>query len=157
MTLAVFPGSFDPITLGHLDVLSRATKVFDEVRVLLVHNSRKQTLFTVDERIQLIQEAVAHLPQVTVDAYEGLTVQYVKDVNSHAMLRGLRGTSDFEYEMQVAAVNRTFAPEVETFFLATSGEFAFISSTIVKEAAKYKQALDQLVPACVANALVQKF
>ncbi|WP_306461612.1 pantetheine-phosphate adenylyltransferase [Alkalicoccobacillus porphyridii] len=157
MSLAVFPGSFDPITLGHLDILSRASTVFDEVRILLVHNSRKQTLFTVEERLQQIKEAVAHLPKVTVDSHEGLTIQYVTDHQGQAMIRGLRGTKDFEYEMQVAAINRKFNPNVETLFLATSGEFAFISSTIVKEAAKYKQALHELVPASVIQPLQDKF
>ncbi|WP_285803880.1 pantetheine-phosphate adenylyltransferase [Alkalicoccobacillus plakortidis] len=153
MTLAIFPGSFDPITLGHLDVIERASKVFSEVRVLLVHNSKKQTLFSLDKRIELIKESVRHIQGVTVDSYEGLTVQYVVEQNGHAMIRGLRGAKDFEYEMQVAAVNRKFAPNVETFFLATSGELAFISSTIVKEAAKYKQPLKELVPQAVENAL----
>ncbi|MDQ0206464.1 pantetheine-phosphate adenylyltransferase [Alkalicoccobacillus murimartini] len=156
MTLAIFPGSFDPITLGHIDIIDRASKVFSEVRVLLVHNSKKQTMFTVQERLDLIREATEHLPSVTVDAHEGLTVEYVSDHKGQAMIRGLRGPKDFEYEMNVAAVNRKFAPEIETLFMATSGELAFISSTIVKEAAKYNRALDELVPKNVELALIAK-
>ncbi|MEN0643955.1 pantetheine-phosphate adenylyltransferase [Alkalicoccobacillus gibsonii] len=157
MTLAVFPGSFDPITRGHIDIIERASHAFGEVRVLLVHNSKKQTLFTVEERLQLIKESISHLPHVTVDSYEGLTVQYVKQQGSRAMIRGLRGSSDFDYEMQVASINRQFAPEVETYFLATSAELAFISSTIVKEAAKYKQPLTKLVPEAVEKALIATY
>ncbi|WYP25079.1 pantetheine-phosphate adenylyltransferase [Alkalihalobacillus sp. FSL W8-0930] len=157
MTLAVFPGSFDPITRGHIDLIERATHSFDEIRVLLVHNSKKQTLFTVEERLQLIKDSTRHLPRVTVDSYEGLTVQYVKEQGGRAMIRGLRGSSDFEYEMQVASINRQFAPEVETYFLATSAELAFISSTIVKEAAKYKQSLSKLVPEAVERALIATY
>ncbi|MEK4565436.1 pantetheine-phosphate adenylyltransferase [Alkalihalobacillus sp. FSL R5-0424] len=157
MTLAIFPGSFDPITRGHIDLIERATHSFDEIRVLLVHNSKKQTLFSVEERLQLIKDSTSHLPRVTVDSYEGLTVQYVKEQGGRAMIRGLRGSNDFEYEMQVASINRQFAPEVETYFLATSAELAFISSTIVKEAAKYKQPLSKLVPEAVERALIATY
>ena len=155
--LAICPGSFVPITNGHLDIITRGAKVFDEVIVAIFNNSSKQPLFTVDERIHLIQEATKDLPNVSVDVSEGLLVDYAHEKKADVILRGLRAVSDFEYEMQITSMNKKLEPTIETFFMMTNNQYSFLSSSIVKEAAKYKGSIDCLVPDVVAKALREKF
>ncbi|MBA9024984.1 pantetheine-phosphate adenylyltransferase [Peribacillus huizhouensis] len=155
--ISICPGSFDPITLGHLDIIQRAARVFDEVHVVILNNSSKKSLFTVDERIALIREVTKHIPNVKVDYFQGLTVDYAKSVNASAIIRGLRAVSDFEYEMQITSMNRVLDESIETFFIMTKNQYSFLSSSIVKEVAKYGGNISELVPAVVAESLQEKF
>ncbi|KMK77098.1 pantetheine-phosphate adenylyltransferase [Alkalihalobacillus pseudalcaliphilus] len=155
--IAVCPGSFDPITLGHLDIIERGAKTFDRVIVAVLHNQKKEPLFTVEERVRLIKEATSHLEHVEVDWFGGLLIDYVKKSNAQTIIRGLRAVTDFEYEMQVASINKKIGPEIETFFMMTDNHYSYVSSSIVKEAARYHANVDDLVPANVAKALKAKF
>lgn len=154
---AVIPGTFDPITFGHLDIIKRGAKVFEEVYVTVLNNSAKHPLFTVNERIALIREVTKDIPNVKVDQFSGLLVDYAKSVNAHAIIRGLRAVSDFEYEMQITSMNRLLDEDIETFFIMTNTKYSFLSSSIVKEIAKYHAEIYQLVPLVVENALRQKY
>jgi len=147
--LAIYPGSFDPITLGHLDVIERGTRLFERVVVAVLRNPNKKPLFTVAERIVQIQQATAHL-NVEVDSFDGLTVAYAKKRQAKVLLRGLRVLSDFEMELQMAHTNKTLSEDIETVFLATSNEHSFLSSSLVKEIAKFGGPIDHLVPPTVA-------
>ena len=133
MTIAIYPGSFDPITLGHLDVLETGCKIFDKVIIAVSYNYKKQGFIPPDTRKELIKQCVAHLPNVEVDLFEGLTIEYARKHNATVLLRGLRAVSDFEYEMQLSQTNNTLAPEIKTVFLITKPEYSFISSSTVKE------------------------
>lgn len=155
--IAVCPGSFDPITNGHLDIISRGAKVFDLVHVVVLNNSSKKPLFSVEERKELIEKVTSHIPNVKVDAYQGLLVDYAKSVNAKAIIRGLRAVSDFEYEMQITSMNRILNEEIETFFIMTNNQYSFLSSSIVKEVAKYNGDIKDLVPKDVEIALKEKF
>lgn len=155
--VAVCPGSFDPITLGHLDIITRAAKVFDELYVVVLNNSSKQPLFSVEERIQLIEQVTKSIPNVKVDSFQGLLVDYAESVNADAIIRGLRAVSDFEYEMQITSMNRVLSDKIETFFIMTNNQYSFLSSSIVKEVAKYDGNISELVPREVEEALLKKF
>jgi pantetheine-phosphate adenylyltransferase len=154
--IAVCPGSFDPITNGHLDIIQRGAKIFDELYVGVLHNSAKKSLFTVEERVQIIEEATAHIPNVKVDSFQGLLVDYAKEKNANAVIRGLRAVSDFEYEMQITSMNRLLNDQIETFFIMTNNQYSFLSSSIVKEVAKYGGDISELVPKCVQERLTRK-
>ncbi|MCM2533515.1 pantetheine-phosphate adenylyltransferase [Neobacillus pocheonensis] len=156
-SIAVCPGSFDPITFGHLDIIKRGAKVFDKVYVVVLNNSAKNSLFTVKERISLIDEVTKELPNVIVDEFSGLLMDYCKTVNANAIIRGLRAVSDFEYEMQITSMNRVLNEDIETFFIMTNNQYSFLSSSIVKEVAKYNGNISTLVPPVVEKALHQKF
>lgn len=156
-SIAVCPGSFDPITLGHLDIIKRGAKVFDQVYVVVLNNSSKHPLFNVQERIDLINEVTKEIPNVKVDSFQGLLVDYAKSVKANAILRGLRAVSDFEYEMQITSMNRVLDEEIETFFVMTNNQYSFLSSSIVKEVAKYNGNIADLVPQPVQKALKEKF
>jgi pantetheine-phosphate adenylyltransferase len=153
----ICPGSFDPITNGHLDIIQRASNIFDHVIVVIFINSKKQPLFTVEERTHFIQEVTKNLPNVSVDSSSGLVVDYAKEKQASAIVRGLRAVSDFEYEMQITSMNRKLNNEIETVFMMTNNEYSFLSSSIVKEAAKYHSDIADLVPEIVAKALHKKF
>lgn len=155
--LAICPGSFDPITNGHLDIIQRGAKVFDEVIVVIFNNQSKSPLFTAAERAKLIEESILDLPNVSVDVSDGLLVDYAKERNAHAILRGLRAVSDFEYEMQITSMNKRLQPHIETFFMMTNNQYSFLSSSIVKEVAKYHGNICDLVPDVVAEALKKKY
>ncbi|MCM3706170.1 MULTISPECIES: pantetheine-phosphate adenylyltransferase [Cytobacillus] len=155
--IAVCPGSFDPITYGHLDIIKRAAKVFEQVYVVVLNNSSKNPLFNVEERIHLIKEVTKDLNNVKVDSFQGLLMDYAKSVNANAVIRGLRAVSDFEYEMQITSMNRVLNDEVETFFIMTNNQYSFLSSSIVKEVAKYSGDISELVPDIVEQALKDKF
>ncbi|WP_170006906.1 pantetheine-phosphate adenylyltransferase [Bacillus fonticola] len=155
--IAVCPGSFDPLTNGHYDIIKRAATVFDEVYVCVLNNSSKHSLFTTEERQQLIRESVTNLPNVKIDTFQGLLVDYARKVNANVIVRGLRAVSDFEYEMQITSMNRVLHEELETFFIMTNNQYSFLSSSIVKEVAKYNGNVSELVPEPVRVALDQKF
>ncbi|MFD0770976.1 pantetheine-phosphate adenylyltransferase [Bacillus sp. CGMCC 1.60114] len=156
-SIAISSGSFDPITLGHLDIIKRGAKVFDEVYVVVLNNSSKKPLFTVEERLDLIREATKDIPNVKVDSHSGLLVEYARMRNANAILRGLRAVSDFEYEMQITSMNRKLEENVETFFIMTNNQYSFLSSSIVKEVARYGGNVAGLVPPIVERALKEKF
>ncbi|HXA42510.1 MAG TPA: pantetheine-phosphate adenylyltransferase [Candidatus Solibacter sp.] len=155
MRIAVYPGSFDPFTLGHLDILERATGIFDKVIVAVLENPNKSPLFSVEERIEMIGESVAQNGNVEVDSFDGLTVDYAKKVGAGSLVRGLRATSDFESEFQMALFNRKLAPEVTTVFLMTSFANVFLSSSLIKEVARHGGNVDFAVPESVAKRLAR--
>ncbi|EJS71056.1 phosphopantetheine adenylyltransferase [Bacillus cereus] len=156
-SIAISSGSFDPITLGHLDIIKRGAKVFDEVYVVVLNNSSKKPFFSVEERLELIREATKEIPNVKVDSHSGLLVEYAKMRNANAILRGLRAVSDFEYEMQITSMNRKLDENIETFFIMTNNQYSFLSSSIVKEVARYGGSVVDLVPPIVERALKEKF
>lgn len=156
-TLAICPGSFDPVTNGHLDIIRRGAKIFDEVIVVVFNNPEKESLFSVEERIDLLEQVTCKYPNVRVDESEGLLMDYARKNGAQAILRGLRAVSDFEYEMQLTSMNRKLDPEIETFFMMTNNQYSFLSSSIVKEVAKYSADVTDLVPQLVADALKVKF
>ncbi|MEH7652710.1 pantetheine-phosphate adenylyltransferase [Bacillus safensis] len=155
--IAVCPGSFDPVTLGHLDIIKRGAKIFDEVYVCVLNNSSKKPLFTVEERCELIRQATKELPNIKVESFHGLLVDYAKQKKAKVILRGLRAVTDFEYEMQGTSMNKVLDDEIETFFMMTNNQYSFLSSSIVKEVAKYHGAVNDLVPKEVEAALKEKF
>lgn len=155
--LAICPGSFDPVTHGHLDIIQRGAKIFDEVIVAVFNNQSKSPLFTVQERLDLLAAVTRDIPNVKVDACNGLLMDYAKDRGAHAILRGLRAVSDFEYEMQITSMNRKLNEEIETFFMMTNNQYSFLSSSVVKEVAKYHGNVSDLVPPEVRKALEEKF
>ncbi|QLE55933.1 pantetheine-phosphate adenylyltransferase [Nostoc sp. TCL26-01] len=144
--IAVYPGSFDPITLGHLDIIQRGSRLFETVIVAVLRNPNKVPLFTVEQRLEQIRIATKHLPNVEVDGFDGLTVNYAQKRQAQVLLRGLRAISDFEVELQMAHTNKTLFTQIETVFLATSNEYSFLSSSVVKEIARFGGSVDHLVP-----------
>ena len=155
--IAICPGSFDPITNGHLDIIERGSKLFDEIRVVLLNNQQKQPFFTIQERLQLIQEVTKQIKNIQVDVHSGLLVEYAEKVQACAVIRGLRAVSDFEYEMQITAVNKKLKDELETVFIMANTAYSFISSSIVKEVASYGGDLSGLIPNVVQTAFEKKF
>jgi len=155
--IAVYPGSFDPITNGHLDLIQRALRVFDHIVVAVATNAFKQSLFTIEERMEMIRESLKDYPQITIDSFDGLLVNYAMRQKARAVLRGLRAVTDFEYEFQLAMMNRRLEPEVETVFLMTGLRWVFLSSSILKEAAVHGGNIEGLVPEIVLQKLREKF
>lgn len=149
--IAVYPGSFDPITLGHLDLIQRSSILFEKVIVAVLRNPNKQAFFTVDKRLKQIRSCTKHLQNVEIDSFAGLTVDYAKMRQAGVLLRGLRVVSDFEQELQMAHTNKTLWDGVETIFLATATEYSFLSSSMVKEIAKFGGRIDHLVPENVSK------
>ena len=137
MKIAIYPGSFDPVTLGHVDIIRRSTEIVDELIVAVLTNSAKNPLFSVEERVNMIKEITADIPKVKVESFSGLLVDFAKENDANIIVRGLRAVTDFEYELQISQMNRTIYPKVDTMFLTTSLEYAYLSSTIVKEVASY--------------------
>lgn len=157
MAVAVYPGSFDPITLGHVDIIRRLQPILGEVTVLIAKNSQKKSLFTVEERKQLAEKALKSIPGVSVDVHEGLTVDYLKSRGARVIVRGLRAVSDYEYELVMANMNKKLAPGVETMIVFASPEFYYVSSNTVKEVAMNGGSVRDLVPRNVETALKEKF
>ncbi len=153
----IYPGSFDPITRGHIDIINRAQNLFPEIIVAVFNNPRKDPLFSMEEREALLQQATAGQAGVRVDSFSGLTVDYVREQGAIAILRGLRAVSDFEGEFQMSAMNKELNSEVETVFLMTSTRYAFLSSSVIKEVAQFGGDVSELVPPCVEEALKGKF
>lgn len=155
--IAIYPGSFDPITLGHIDIVERGAKLFDKVIVAVLSNPSKQPLFTVDRRIEQIAECTQHINNVEVDSFIGLTVEYAKMRQAGVLLRGLRVLSDFEKELQMAHTNKTLNNEIETVFLATTTKYSFLSSSMVKEIAQFGGEINHLVSDNIARDMYRKY
>ena len=155
--IAVYPGSFDPITNGHVDIIKRGLRMFDELIILIAYNRNKKTLFSVEERQEMIREVIKDCKNVRVDCSDGLLVDFVKDSGANVILRGLRALSDFEYEFQLALINRRLNREIETVFLMTGYKWFYTSSTIIKEAASLGGSVKGLVPEIVNLKLTEKF
>lgn len=155
--IAIYPGSFDPLTLGHLDIIERGLKVFDKLIIAVAINTDKVPSFTLEERVLLIKESLASYPNVEVDHFEGLLVEYARSRGAHALLRGLRAVADFEFELHMANMNRNLAPELETFFIMTAENYFFVSSKTIREVAYFGGNVDNLVPEAVARALEEKY
>lgn len=150
---AVYPGSFDPITLGHLDIITRLSPMYDDFIILVANSTEKKYLFPAEKRAELIKKCIKNFPNVSVDIYDGLTVDYVKAKKANVIIRGLRAVSDFEYEFAMANMNKTLSPEVETLIIFTHPQYSHIASRMVKEVAHYHGDLNGLVPQVVAEAL----
>ena len=152
----MYPGSFDPVTRGHLDIIKRASRMFDKLIVAVLNNSAKTPLFTVEQRVEMLRECCKDIPNVEVASFDGLTVNFAKACGATVMVRGLRAVTDFENEMQLAHTNHALLPGIETVFLVTSIKWSYLSSTIVKEAAHYRQDVSQFVTPNVEAALLAK-
>lgn len=156
MSTAIYPGSFDPVTLGHLDIIKRSAAIFDYVVIGVLNNTSKKPLFSLEERVNMLKDAVSELDNVSVESFEGLLVDFVKQKNTNVIIRGLRALTDFDLEMQMAQSNRMVASDVDTVFLSTSLQYSYLSSSIVKEYARYGVDLKEFVPECVISKLIDK-
>lgn len=158
MKNAIYPGSFDPMTLGHLDVIERAAQMFDTLTVSVLNNVTKSPLFSVEERVKILEEATAHLDNVKIDSFSGLLIDYCAKKDVHIVIRGLRAITDFEYELQIAQTNRKLSKgQVDTIFLTTSLEYAYLSSSSVKEIASFHGDISQCVPEFLVERIHNKF
>lgn len=157
MTRAIYPGSFDPVTLGHLDIIYRASKIVDELIVSVLNNKSKSPLFSVDNRVKMLEEVVKDIPNVKVMSFEGLLVDFAKKVEAKVIVRGLRAVTDFEYELQMSQTNMVLDSDIDTIFFTTSLEYAYLSSSTVKEAAYYGADISRFVPKTVINQVYDKF
>jgi pantetheine-phosphate adenylyltransferase len=155
--IAVYPGSFDPITYGHLDIIKRGLTIFDEIIVAVAKNSQKNALFTIDERVGLIQDVLKDEGRVTVDTFSGLLIDYVTSCGADVIIRGLRAISDFEYEFQIAQMNSSIGRQIETLFMMTSLQYGYLSSSIVKEVGSLNGDIDKFVPPEIKKALRHKY
>lgn len=156
MRIGVYPGSFDPVTNGHLDILERASKIFDQVIVAVIHNPQKKAFFSIDERVAMLQEVIGDNPKIKVDYFSGLLMEYVSRVGAQVVIRGLRAVSDFDYEMQMALMNSRLCPNVETIFIISSPQYIYLSSTKIKEIAMLGGCITGLVPLAVEEKLKDK-
>ncbi|MBB6217825.1 pantetheine-phosphate adenylyltransferase [Anaerosolibacter carboniphilus] len=156
MRIAVYPGSFDPVTNGHLDIIKRSSKLFDKVIVAVLHNANKTPLFTVEEKMDLLFQVTKDIQNVEIDSFSGLLADYVTKNNISSIVKGLRAVSDFEYELQMALMNRKLNPDVETIFMMTSGEYSYLSSSLVKEVFRFNGCIKGLVPDEVIEAMKKK-
>ena len=157
MSSAIYPGSFDPVTLGHLDIIRRSAEMFDEVIIGVLNNTSKTPLFSVEERVNMLSEVVSDIPNVRVESSGGLLIDFARQNGVKTIIRGLRAVTDFEYELQIAQSNRKVAPEIDTVFLTTSIDYAYLSSSIVKEYASFGVDVEQFVPAGVVDRIKEKY
>ncbi len=157
MSSAIYPGSFDPVTLGHLDIIRRSAAMFDSVIIGVLNNTSKTPLFSVEERVNMLKEVVSDIPNVRVESFGGLLVDFARKNGVKTIVRGLRAVTDFEYELQLAQSNRKVAPEIDTVFLTTSIEYAYLSSSIVKEYASFGVDVEQFVPAGIVTRIKEKY
>ena len=155
--VAVYPGSFDPVTNGHLDIVERGLKIFDKIIVAILTNPGKKFLFTLEERIEMLAESLEKFPNVEIDTFDGLTVDYAAHKKAHGILRGLRAMSDFEYEFQMALMNRRLNRDIQTVFLMTGLRWIYTSSSIIKEAAQFGGSIESMVPTLVEKKIREKF
>lgn len=155
--IALYPGTFDPITNGHVDVIKRASAMFDKIIVVIAVNSKKTTLFSEDERMMMAQESLKDIPNVSVETHRGVIVNKAKEAGAVALVRGIRAVSDFEYEFQIALMNRKLQPDVHTVFLMPHEKYTYLNSSIIRELARYKQKVSDFVPEVVAEMLKRKF
>lgn len=156
MKIAIYPGSFDPFTYGHENIIERSVKVFDQIIVAVAHNTSKKTIFTVEERVEILNEVFRDRDDVKVDYFEGLLVEYIKKMGTNVVLRGMRTVSDFEFEMQMALANKTLSSELETVFMVTDSEFSHISSSVIKEVVSLNGSASHMVPEIVETRLREK-
>lgn len=156
MMRAVYPGSFDPVTFGHLDIIKRSSTLVDELIVGVLNNNAKSPLFSVEERVRMLKEVTENIPKVRIIPFEGLLVEFVKAVDARMVIRGLRAITDFEYELQMAQTNHKMEPQIETVFLTTSLEYSYLSSTTVKEVAAFGGDISQFVPGIVVEKIHEK-
>lgn len=156
MTVAVYPGSFDPVTNGHIDILERTSRIFDSIVVAVVHNVTKQALFTLEERVELIKESTKQLDNIEVECFNGLLADFIKDREATVIIRGLRSMTDFEYESQMSMMNKKLFPEIDTIFIVSDSQYTFVSSSGIKEAAMLGGDVSSMVPSVVENGLREK-
>jgi pantetheine-phosphate adenylyltransferase len=157
MKKAIYPGSFDPVTFGHMDIIERSSKIVDELVIGVLNNSAKNSSFSLDERVSMIKEMTKDLPNVTVGSFDGLLVDYMREIGATIIIRGLRAVTDFEYELQIAQTNHVQSPEIETVFLTTNLKYSYLSSTIVKEFASYGGDISKFVPAQFVDRIYKKY
>ncbi|GAA0134101.1 pantetheine-phosphate adenylyltransferase [Paenibacillus sp. YSY-4.3] len=157
LRIAVYPGSFDPVTKGHMDIIQRAARQFDRLIVAVLNNTSKNPLFTVEERKELLREATQHVPNVEIDSFRDLLVNYMDYKQAHVIVRGIRSVTDFEYELQLASTNHKLNSQVETIFMMTNPKYSYLSSSVVKEIATFQGDVSDLVPPVVEEALKAKF
>ena len=156
MKAAIYPGSFDPLTYGHLDIIKRSSEIFDELIVSVLDNKKKTPLFSVEERVKMLEEVTCNLPNVRIIPFEGLLVDFAKELDAKVVIRGLRAITDFEYELQMAQTNQKLQSDIETLFLTTSLDYSYLSSTTVKEVAAFGGDISQFVPEAVADRMKDK-
>ena len=157
MKRAIYPGSFDPVTFGHIDMIERSAKIVDELVVAVLNNSAKNPLFSVKERVSMLEEIAGHIPNIRITSFHGLLIDYAREVDASIIIRGLRAVTDFEYELQIAQTNRIVNSEIDTLFLTTSLEYAYLSSTIVKEVASYGGDISHFVPEQLIERIYAKY
>lgn len=157
MKRAIYPGSFDPVTFGHLDMIVRSAKIVDQLIVAVLINSAKNPLFSIEERVSMLEEMTKDIPNVRVQSFEGLLIEYAKEKDANLIIRGLRAVTDFEYELQIAQTNRIVNSQIDTLFLTTSLEYAYLSSTIVKEVASYGGDISHFVPEQLIERIYAKY
>ncbi|ADQ04581.1 pantetheine-phosphate adenylyltransferase [Caldicellulosiruptor acetigenus I77R1B] len=156
MKIGVYPGSFDPVTNGHLDIIERASKIFDKLIVAVLVNPNKTPVFDIEERVELLKETTEHLPNVEVKAFKGLLIDFMKQENAKVIVKGLRAVSDFEYEFQMALLNKKLEPSIETIFMMTNSKYSYLSSSMVKEVARFGGCIEDLVPEKIAKKVMKK-
>lgn len=157
MKTAIYPGSFDPVTLGHYDIIERSSKIFDKVIVGVLINSAKSPLFSLEERVKMLQDVTANLPNVEIRSFHGLLIDFARQNDANVIVRGLRAVTDFDYEMQLAQMNRVIAPEIDTLFLTTNLKYAYLSSSMVKEVASYGGDISEFLEPAIAEQVRAKY